>query len=91
VPRLFLFLCHNRFFHILWFIHFKNNGDDPDRNRKDYDTLWKLRRVFDCVNARFTNVYNPTEHLALDEVTAEFKVVRWFSASLLKRKGNDSA
>jgi hypothetical protein len=64
---------HNRFFHILWFLHFENNEDAPDRNRGEYDMLWKLRRVFDYLNARFAKVYIPTEQLAIDEIIVKFK------------------
>jgi hypothetical protein len=50
------------FFHILQFLHLENN-DDPDYNR-----LWKIRKVFDTLNNRFCEMYNLTEHLAVDEV-----------------------
>jgi hypothetical protein len=46
----------NGFYHILRFLHFENNEDAPDRNRDDYDRLWKLRRVFDYLNVRFAEV-----------------------------------
>jgi hypothetical protein len=80
----------NRFFHILWFLHFENNEDASDRNRDDYDRLWKLRRVFDYLNARFAEVYSPTEQLAIDEIIVKFKgkvVFRQFIPKKRKRFG----
>jgi hypothetical protein len=46
-------MWRNRFFQILRFLHFANNDDAPDRSAEDYDRLWKLPRVFDCLNSRF--------------------------------------
>jgi hypothetical protein len=66
-------LLHNTFHHILRFLHFENNEDDPDKDRYDYDRPWKLIRVFDYLNARFAEVYNPTEHFAIDEIIVKFK------------------
>jgi hypothetical protein len=57
----------DRFFHILRFLHFENN-DNPD-----YDRLWKIRRIFDTLNNKFCELYNPTEHLAVDEVIVLYK------------------
>jgi hypothetical protein len=37
-------------FHILGPLYFENNAV-PNRNRKNYDRLWKLRRVFSYLNA----------------------------------------
>jgi hypothetical protein len=53
-------------------------------------TLWKLRRVFDYLNAGFRALYNPTEHLAIDEVIVKFKgkvVFRQFIPKKRKRFG----
>jgi hypothetical protein len=62
----------NKFFHILQFLYFENNENNPDRNRDDYERLWKLRRVFDYLNTRFAEVYNPTEQLVIDEIIVKF-------------------
>jgi len=55
-------MARNRFFQLLRFLHFENN-DDPD-----YDWLWKIRKIFDTLNNKFCELYNPTEHLPVDEV-----------------------
>jgi hypothetical protein len=46
---------------------------ERDRNRDDYDRLWKLRRVFDYLNGRFAEIYNPTEQLTIYEIIVKFK------------------
>jgi len=44
-----------------------------DRLGEEYDRLWKLRTVFDKLNEAYTKFYNPSEHLAVDEVIVKFK------------------
>jgi hypothetical protein len=62
----------NRFFHILRFLHSENDENVIDRNRDNYVKLWKLRRDFDYLNARFDEVHNPTEQLTIDEIIVKF-------------------
>jgi hypothetical protein len=66
-------MVRDRFFHILRFLHFKNNDDPPNRDNPDYDRLWKIQKIFDTLNNRFCELYNPTEHLAVDEVIVLYK------------------
>jgi hypothetical protein len=33
----------------------------------------KIRTNFDTLNDTFENIYNPSEHLAADEITVKFK------------------
>jgi hypothetical protein len=66
-------LVRDRFFHILRFLHFENNEEAPDRNDPNYDRLWKIRNIFDALNNKFCEIYNPSEHLAVDEVIVLFK------------------
>ena len=65
-------MTRNRFFHILRFLHFENeyppNHDDPN-----YDRLRKVRKIIDTLNNKFCEMYNPTEHLAVDEVVMLYK------------------
>jgi hypothetical protein len=35
--------------------------------------FWKIRKVFDTLNNKFCEMYNPTEHLAVDEVIVLYK------------------
>ena len=40
---------------------------------ENYDRLLKIRNLFDILNDKFSKFYNPSEHLAVDEVIAKFK------------------
>ena len=66
-------MVRDRFFHILRFLHFENNEDPPNRDNPNYDRLWKIRKIFDILNNKFCELYNPSEHLAVDEVIVLFK------------------
>ena len=37
------------------------------------DRLWKIRDLFEILNATFSKFYNPSENLAVDEVIVSFK------------------
>jgi len=37
------------------------------------DRLWKTRNVFDILKKKFSKFYNPSEHLAVDEVIVKYK------------------
>ena len=40
---------------------------------EEYDRQWKLRTLFDKLNEAYAKFYNPSEHLAVDEVIVKFK------------------
>ena len=63
----------DRYFHILRFLHFTDNKNEPDRKDDNFDKLWKLRNVFEILNTTFSKFYNPSENLAIDEVIVLFK------------------
>src|SRR5215471_10394447 len=65
-------MARDRFLHILRFLHFANNSQRPDKG-EECDRLWKLRTVFDKLNDSYAKFYNPSEHLAVDEVIVTFK------------------
>jgi hypothetical protein len=62
-----------RFLHILHFLHFADNSQRPDDEGEEYDRLWKIRTVFDKLNEAYDKFYNPSEHLAMDEVIVKFQ------------------
>ena len=66
-------MARDRFFHILWFLHFENNDNPPNHDNPDYDRLWKIWKIFDILNNKFCELYNPTEQLAVDEVIVLYK------------------
>jgi len=61
------------FFHILRFLHFSNNTNQPDKNDNNYDWLWKMKTLPDQLNDAYAKVYNPFEHIVVDEVIVLFK------------------
>jgi hypothetical protein len=63
----------DRCFHILRFLHFTGNRNGSDRKDENFDRLWKLRNVFEILNTAFSEFYNPSENLAIDEVIVLFK------------------
>ena len=65
-------MTQDRFLHILSFLHFADNSQRCDED-KEYGRLWKLRTVFDKLNKSYAKFYNPSEHLAVDEVIVKFK------------------
>jgi hypothetical protein len=65
-------MVRDTFLHILRFLHFEN--DSPlNRDNPHYDRLWKIRNIFGTLNNEFYELYNSTEHLAVDEVIVPFK------------------
>jgi len=72
-------MVRDRFFNILRFLHFENNDNPTNRDDPHYDRLWKISNVSDTLNNKFYELYNPTEHLAINEVIVLFKgrVIFW--------------
>jgi hypothetical protein len=66
-------MAHDRFFHILRFLHFENDDDPPNRDDPDYDRLWKILKIFDTLTNKFCELYNLTEHLAVGKVIVLYK------------------
>jgi hypothetical protein len=75
----------DRFFHILRFLHFSNNKNQPDKRDEYCDRLWKMRTIFEKVNDAYAKYYIPTEHLAIDEVIVLFKVRVTFKQYIPKK------
>jgi len=63
----------DHFFHILRFLHFEDNDNPLSRDDPDYERLWKIRKIFDTLSNKFCEMYNPTEHLAVDEIIMLYK------------------
>jgi hypothetical protein len=63
----------DRFFHILRYLHFTDNENGPDTTDENSDRLWKIRNLFEILNEKFSKFYNPSEHLAVDEVIVKYQ------------------
>jgi hypothetical protein len=70
-------------------LHFADNAQRPDQG-EEYDRLWKIRTIFDKLNQAYAKFYNPSEHLAVDEVIVKFKG-RVIFRQYIPKKGNVSA
>jgi hypothetical protein len=47
----------DRFFHILRFLNFSNSDSALDNNDLNCDRIWKLRHIFDFLNAKYSKYY----------------------------------
>jgi hypothetical protein len=75
----------DRFLHILRFLHFADNSRRSDPG-EEYDGLWKIRTVFYTLNQAYPKFYNPSEHLAVDEVIVKFQGRVIFRQYILKKR-----
>jgi len=62
------FLAH------LTLLAFHNDKDKGvDKNDDNFERLWKIRDVLDILHVVYSKLYNPSEHMAIDEVTVLFR------------------
>jgi hypothetical protein len=78
-------VSHDRFLHILRYLHFANNQNAIDNNDPKYYRVWKIRPIFDMPNGAFSVCYAPTEYLAVDEVIVLFKGRVYLKRYILKK------
>ena len=65
----------DRYFHILRFLHFTENKNEPDMTDENSDWLWKMWNLFEILNQKFSKFYSPSEHLAIDEVSVLYNTL----------------
>jgi len=63
----------NRFGWILSHLHFNDNSLKPKRGEIDYDKLYKIRPLLNCLSETFKKSYRPHQKLAVDESMVKFK------------------
>jgi hypothetical protein len=75
VPFYYSVMPYDSFQMILKYPHFTGNLNPPTKDREDhdYDKLLKIRQLTDILNSKFSELYHPTEYMAVDEVTVKFK------------------
>jgi hypothetical protein len=76
----------DRLLHIKRYLHFENNENLTGRASPDYDRLWNMTRVSNYLNNKYSTLYSPTEHMAVDEVTVKFKGTVEFISTARKRE-----
>jgi len=77
-------MARARYCHILRFLHFTDNNRNGD-DRTD-DRLWKIRDLFEIIRTNFSKFYNPSKHLAADEIIVKFKGRVLFKQYILKKR-----
>ena len=53
---------------------------------ENFDKLWKIRDLFEILNATFSKFYNPSKNLAVDEVIVSFKARVIFKQYIPKKR-----
>jgi hypothetical protein len=74
------------FSHILRFLHFCYNINQPDKTNKNYDRLWKIRSLFDILNDTYAKSYNSSQHLTVDEIAVQSKAELFSSNTFPRNK-----
>jgi len=74
------------FFHIWRFLHFSDNRNKPDKADENYESLWKIRSVFDKLGDPYAKYYSSSEHSAIDKITVLFKGWAIFKLYTLKKR-----
>ena len=60
-------MARNKFLLIMSLFHLNNNENQIPRGQVGYDPIFKIRRVYDHFKAKFHDLYNPGENIAIDE------------------------
>jgi len=76
----------DRYFYILRYLHFTDNRNESGRRDENFDRPWKIRDLFEFLNAIFSKFYNPSENLAIDEVIVSFKGTVIFKQYIPKKR-----
>jgi hypothetical protein len=77
----------DRIFHILRFLHFTCNRNQPDKADEISNRLWKMRTIFDKLSDVYAKCYSVTEHVAVYKAIVLFRVES-FSNNIFQRNAN---
>jgi len=78
----------DRYLHILRYLHFTDNRNEPDRTDENFDRLWKIRDLFEILNSTFSKFYNSSENWNVDKVIVSFKGRVIFKQYIPKKSKN---
>ena len=65
--------ARDRFFEILWNLHFNDNTTAFPRGHDNYDKLHKIRPVINFLSCKFLALYNPHRENSIDEAMVVYK------------------
>ena len=74
----------DQYLHILSYLHFTDNRNEPDRTDENFDRLW-IRELSEMLNGTLSKFYNPSENLATDEVIVSSKARVRFKQYIQKK------
>ena len=74
----------DRYLHILRYLHFTDNRNEPDRTGEHFEKLWKIRNLFEILNDTFSKFYTRSENLTIDEVMIFKQYIKTASVSASK-------
>jgi len=80
----------DRFYHILRFLHFSDNKNEPDKTDETYDQLWKMRAMFDKLINSYAKYYSPNKPLVVNGIIVFFKgrvIFKQYTPKKYKRFG----
>ena len=63
----------NRFWAILWNLHFNDNSLAVPRGDPNFDKLHKVRPLIDTLTMKFLTLYNPHRENSIDEAMVLYK------------------
>ncbi len=66
-------ISRGRYREISRYLHYVDNTTLAPRNTPTYDRLGKVRPLLDYIQSRFSQVYNPSRELAVDEAMIKFQ------------------
>ena len=66
-------MTKNRYEELSCYLHFSDSTKEPARGAVNYDRLFKVRTVFDCVRSKCENNFKPTKNISVDEGMIGFR------------------
>jgi len=79
-----IMMKQDQYLHILSYLHFTDNRNEPDRTDENFDRLW-IRELSEMLNGTLSKFYNPSENLATDEVIVSSKARVRFKQYIQKK------
>ena len=73
VPFVQKVMPRDRFDKLTQYLHINDNEKAAPRGHRDHDKLFKIRPLFEAVNRKFLEEYQPSQNLSVDEAMIAFK------------------
>ena len=73
VPYVQKVMPRDRFDKLTQYLHINDNEKAAPRGHRDHDKLFKIRPLFEVVNSKFLEEYQPSQNLSVDEAMIAFR------------------